>query len=182
MENNASDAQKFCIKGCGYYGNRIYDYMCSMCFKKANGKDIQKAEKIAEPTIPEKTSTNEQSDSIKVTGTQTVPGKAAETEQAILFLQPGSTSTPQSIVQDTPPARPVQTNKARCFLCRAKIPLAKQTVNKCRCEYIYCDLHKVPDKHDCDFDFAKMGKDILAKNNPKLNDVHKGGRSFNRID
>ncbi|CAI2162531.1 20553_t:CDS:10 [Funneliformis geosporum] len=92
-------------------------------------------------------------------------------------------------VQSNQHTRQVQNNKARCFKCRAKIPLAKQTINKCRCgdyyfdfEYVFCDSHKVPDKHDCDFDFAKMGKDILAKNNPKLNDVHKGGRSFNRID
>ncbi|CAG8453092.1 14156_t:CDS:10 [Funneliformis mosseae] len=85
-------------------------------------------------------------------------------------------------VQPNQLTRQVQNNKARCFKCRAKIPLAKQTINKCRCEYVFCDSHKVPDKHDCDFDFAKMGKDILAKNNPKLNDVHKGGRSFNRLD
>ncbi|KAF8966196.1 member of Set1p complex, histone methyl transferase [Entomortierella lignicola] len=61
------------------------------------------------------------------------------------------------------------------------IPLAKQAINKCRCEFVFCDTHKATTKHDCDFDFAKMGKDLLTKNNPKLNDKPRGGRSFTRI-
>ncbi|CAG8492339.1 5974_t:CDS:2 [Racocetra fulgida] len=97
-------------------------------------------------------------------------------------LESGASAPTPAATQENIQARPIQTNQSRCFKCRAKIPLAKQTINKCRCEYVYCDNHKIPDKHDCDFDFAKMGKDILAKNNPKLNEVHKGGRSFNRID
>ncbi|KAG0220620.1 AN1-type zinc finger protein 4 [Mortierella sp. GBA43] len=67
-------------------------------------------------------------------------------------------------------------------MCRAKIPLAKQEINKCRCEYVFCDKHRAIEKHDCDFDFAKMGKDLLAKANPKLNDKPRGGRSFTRLD
>jgi len=67
-------------------------------------------------------------------------------------------------------------------MCRAKIPLAKQAINKCRCEYVFCDTHKSIDKHDCEFDFAKMGKDMLTKANPKLNDKPRGGRSFTRMD
>ena len=93
---------------------------------------MDKAENVVEPTISE-TSTNEPSDSINTTDTQAVSGKAVETERTVLFRPPGSVSAAQPIVQDSPPPRPVQTNKARCFLCRAKIPLAKQTVNKCRC-------------------------------------------------
>ncbi|CAO3684945.1 unnamed protein product [Rhizopus stolonifer] len=92
---------------------------------------------------------------------------------------------------------PVQNNKGKCFCCRKKIPLAKQTANKCRCGLVFCDTHKYPDKHDCDIDFAKMDKgrlfvcmtspnstyiEILAKNNPKLHERPKGGRSFQRID
>ncbi|KAF9320134.1 zinc finger domain-containing protein [Podila horticola] len=94
-------------------------------------------------------------------------------------------NTPASMVSETldpaPGERAVQTNKGRCFLCRAKIPLAKQQINKCRCEYVFCDSHKAASKHDCDFDFAKMGKDLLTKNNPRLNEKPRGGRSFTRI-
>ncbi|ORY93191.1 hypothetical protein BCR43DRAFT_496480 [Syncephalastrum racemosum] len=78
--------------------------------------------------------------------------------------------------------KPIQKNKGRCFSCRAKIPLAKQLSNKCRCEYIFCDAHRYPDKHECLFDHASMDKDILAKMNPKLHDRPSGGRSFQRLD
>ncbi|KAI9289818.1 hypothetical protein BC943DRAFT_269614, partial [Umbelopsis sp. AD052] len=79
-------------------------------------------------------------------------------------------------------SKPVQENKGRCFKCRIKVPLAKQTTNKCKCDYIFCDAHRYPDRHECSFDHAKKDKDILAKNNPKLNERPKGGRSFHRID
>jgi len=88
-------------------------------------------------------------------------------------------TTPDSPV---PGERAVQVNKGRCFMCRAKIPLAKQAINKCRCDYVFCDTHKATTKHDCDFDFAKMGKEQLTKANPKLNDKPRGGRSFTRLD
>lgn len=90
-----------------------------------------------------------------------------------------STQVPES---SAPGGRPVQTIKGRCFMCRAKIPLAKQEINKCRCEYVFCDKHKAVENHYCDFDFAKMGKDLLTKANPKLNDKPRGGRSFTRLD
>ncbi|KAK4520087.1 TFIIH/NER complex subunit [Mucor velutinosus] len=67
-----------------------------------------------------------------------------------------------------PSDKPVQLNKGRCFKCRSKVPLAKQAANKCRCSYVFCDSHRYPDRHDCDIDYAKMDREILAKNNPKL--------------
>ncbi|KAI8341926.1 hypothetical protein BC941DRAFT_338629, partial [Chlamydoabsidia padenii] len=78
--------------------------------------------------------------------------------------------------------KPIQTNKGRCFKCRIKVPLAKQTINKCRCNYVFCDSHRFPNEHDCEVDYAKIGRDLLAKNNPRLHERPKGGRSFKRID
>ncbi|KAI9484758.1 hypothetical protein BDB00DRAFT_792614 [Zychaea mexicana] len=94
-------------------------------------------------------------------------------------------ASPDSSAASTPTAtseRPQQVNKGRCFRCRVKVPLAKQTINKCRCEYVFCDSHRYPDRHDCEVDFAKLDRDTLAKNNPKLHERPKGGRSFQRID
>jgi len=190
MERNTSN-MPFCVNGCGFYGNRIYNHMCSKCFKECNAKNGQ-TEKTIEPAMPSSASTNQPPTTTLISTTTTVE-ELQETpvplnpisEQVLPQSSMSVTSVVSQVSTEVQPnqlTRQVQNNKARCFKCRAKIPLAKQTINKCRCEYVFCDSHKVPDKHDCDFDFAKMGKDILAKNNPKLNDVHKGGRSFNRLD
>ncbi|KAF9194861.1 Rab5 GDP/GTP exchange factor [Haplosporangium sp. Z 767] len=128
----------------------------------------------------------------QVPAAQVQPVQQAQAQQQPL---PAVVSAPAPITQanvtatlipasdnSAPGERPVQANKGRCFMCRAKIPLAKQAINKCRCEYVFCDTHKALNKHDCDFDFAKMGKDLLTKANPKLNDKPRGGRSFTRLD
>jgi len=184
MEDNKADMPESCVNGCGFYGNPIYNHMCSKCFKETNSRDSQSAEKPMEPSLPAATPTSTPTITAELQASVS-PIPLSDHEQPIPQPTPAMTDVITPIPTATEaiqPARPVQSNKARCFMCRAKIPLAKQSINKCRCDYVYCDIHKAPDQHDCDFDFAKMGKDILAKNNPRLNDVHKGGRSFNRIE
>ncbi|KAG0056694.1 Rab5 GDP/GTP exchange factor [Gryganskiella cystojenkinii] len=159
------------------------------------------APQVAAPAPTTITSTT--STTAAITGTPSVASPTIHTPISTSFSSSPSTpvatnvstptpdsgvSTPTSTTSSEAPEsghapgeRPPQVNKGRCYLCRAKIPLAKQAINKCRCEFVFCDTHKATSKHDCDFDFAKMGKDLLTKNNPKLNDKPRGGRSFTRI-
>ncbi|KAJ2841587.1 hypothetical protein J3B02_005843 [Coemansia erecta] len=106
-------------------------------------------------------------------------------------LLASSTSAPCSRVQSpvavsssgmSTPKKRTQANKGRCFECRARVPLVKQTTNKCRCGYVFCDSHRFYDQHNCEFDFISSDRKVLEKRNPKLNELPKGGRSFNRID
>lgn len=38
----------------------------------------------------------------------------------------------------------------------------------CRCGYKFCNECLLPEKHNCNFDYKKMGKVILEKHNPKV--------------
>jgi len=202
-DNNAQNLPIICANGCGFYGNAVNNNMCSQCFKKVGQKNSNAAantavetagspsQKITQPTLP---LTQLAPAAVSPPTTSTVAPSTPPTAQPAAAPAPAqpsqpATSSPAVPASTAPPAgdgapgeKAVQANKGRCFMCRAKIPLAKQAINKCRCEYVFCDAHKSIDKHDCEFDFAKMGKDILAKANPKLNDKPRGGRSFTRMD
>ncbi|KAG0264989.1 zinc finger domain-containing protein [Mortierella polycephala] len=184
--------------------------LCSKCFKELSQKNgtmqtennnavtapstVTLSEKPSQPT-PTSTHTGGPStvtpadipSTVVASPSPAVPASSTPIVESVSTPAPDSgVSTPTSTVSDAleglaPGERPPQVNKGRCYLCRAKIPLAKQAINKCRCEFVFCDSHKATSKHDCDFDFAKMGKDLLTKNNPKLNDKPRGGRSFTRI-
>ncbi|KAF9998563.1 zinc finger domain-containing protein, partial [Entomortierella chlamydospora] len=186
--------------------NPINNNLCSKCFKELSQKNgtLQVENNTAAVSSAATTTTTPSEKSTTAT-TLVVPAPSSSSAIPIASPAPSTpafsapvaaqastpapdsgASTPTSIASDAqeglaPGERPPQVNKGRCYLCRAKIPLAKQAINKCRCEFVFCDTHKATTKHDCDFDFAKMGKDLLTKNNPKLNDKPRGGRSFTRI-
>lgn len=53
---------------------------------------------------------------------------------------------------DTDDHPPVQKNKKRCFVCNCRMDLATREIGKCKCEYTFCALHRLPEQHDCTFD------------------------------
>ena len=64
-------------------------------------------------------------------------------------------------------------NKLTCAHkdCKKKIKLAEQIMGKCRCNNIYCLLHRMPESHDCSFNYT-LDKECFIKENkcvePKL--------------
>ena len=60
--------------------------------------------------------------------------------------------------------------KAKCANCSVKVGLFGFS---CRCARVFCSACRfpkteVPTGHDCGFDFSQLGKDTIAKQNPKL--------------
>ncbi|KAJ3153205.1 hypothetical protein HDU89_000834 [Geranomyces variabilis] len=52
----------------------------------------------------------------------------------------------------------------RCYLCKKKVGPA--TSFKCRCNQVFCSVHRYSDRHSCSFDYKGAGKVALAKENP----------------
>lgn len=53
-----------------------------------------------------------------------------------------------------------RTNKSICYICNKK--LSFYTI-KCRCNKMYCNLHRYPEDHNCTYDYKSESKKKLEK-------------------
>ncbi|XP_057679211.1 AN1-type zinc finger protein 3-like [Corythoichthys intestinalis] len=74
---------------------------------------------------------------------------------------------------------PKQKNRRRCFSCQSKLELVQQELGSCRCGYVFCMLHRLPEQHDCLFDHLGRGREEAVLKMVKLD--RKVGRSCQRI-
>uniref|UniRef100_A0AAQ4QA06 Zinc finger, AN1-type domain 3 n=1 Tax=Gasterosteus aculeatus aculeatus TaxID=481459 RepID=A0AAQ4QA06_GASAC len=77
------------------------------------------------------------------------------------------------------PVTPKQKNRRRCFRCQTKLELVQQELGSCRCGYVFCMLHRLPEQHDCLFDHLGRGREEAVLKMVKLD--RKVGRSCQRI-
>ncbi|KAM4041505.1 AN1-type zinc finger protein 3 [Anomaloglossus baeobatrachus] len=75
--------------------------------------------------------------------------------------------------------RPKQKSRRRCFRCQIKLELVQQELGYCRCGYVFCMLHRLPEQHDCTFDHMGRGREEAILKMVKLD--RKVGRSCQRI-
>ncbi|KAI7901699.1 uncharacterized protein BX663DRAFT_513724 [Cokeromyces recurvatus] len=188
--SNETKAPILCIAGCGFYGSEAFNNMCSKCFKERKTANEKNATNLTSSSSPPPPSSSiiisspvvSLDDSNIIDKTRKHLRSPSPDNELKVNSAPGSSIASPAATTPDNNEKPIQTNKGRCFKCRSKVPLAKQAANKCRCGYIFCDSHRYPDRHDCDIDYAKLDREILAKNNPKLHERPKGGRSFQRLD
>jgi len=50
-----------------------------------------------------------------------------------------------------------------CNYCHRKVGLVGFP---CRCNNVFCSQHRLPEQHNCSFDFKSSGRNLLAKQNP----------------
>ncbi|KAL4648967.1 AN1-type zinc finger protein 3 isoform X1 [Arapaima gigas] len=74
---------------------------------------------------------------------------------------------------------PKQKNRRRCHHCQTKLELVQQELGSCRCGYIFCMLHRLPEQHDCLFDHLGRGRQEAVLKMVKLD--RKVGRTCQRI-
>ena len=58
-----------------------------------------------------------------------------------------------------------QADHSRCFDCKKKVGALG---NKCKCGFTYCKSHRLPEDHECTYDFKQEGAKKLAKENPAI--------------
>ncbi|KAM9316027.1 AN1-type zinc finger protein 3 [Gastrophryne carolinensis] len=75
--------------------------------------------------------------------------------------------------------RSKQKSRRRCYRCQIKLELVQQELGSCRCGYVFCMLHRLPEQHDCTFDHMGRGREEAIMKMVKLD--RKVGRSCQRI-
>lgn len=57
---------------------------------------------------------------------------------------------------------PIISNRCQYIDCSRKLKL---TSFQCRCEKIFCENHRIPESHNCNFDYKTLGKKQLQNAN-----------------
>ncbi len=64
-------------------------------------------------------------------------------------------------------SHPGDRDTSKCYKCEAKLPLVAQA-QPCRCKRVFCDKHRDPEKHDCDYNYAEQGRSQIRRENPAV--------------
>ncbi|DAZ95695.1 TPA: hypothetical protein N0F65_003005 [Lagenidium giganteum] len=145
------ESADLCSNGCGFFGSSASGGMCSLCWKKCmSNRQVEAAKPVkVEQQQPDKVENNVENNVAEVT--------AAPAEEA---------------AAEAVEAKPVQTNRKRCWECKKKVGL---TAIECRCGFVFCNAHRYADQHACSFDFKAADRAELARRNP-------GGGQFGKLD
>lgn len=82
-----------------------------------------------------------------------------------------TTSESKPTTSMVPESNPVADDKtkqedtSKCFHCKKKTGIYGF---KCKCTYTFCKMHRIPEDHACEYDFATAGQKLLEKNNPLI--------------
>lgn len=49
----------------------------------------------------------------------------------------------------------------QCFICQKKLKLIEITIQKCKCENVFCKKHKEPMDHQCTYNYFQVNSNLL---------------------
>jgi len=148
ISNEASEAPQLCNNCFEFFGNKACDNLCSGCFKQKCKEESNQVKAIVPPVdnADAKTECNTPSVSHKVS----IDEESLAVEAKVL-----------EVVEEKP--KPVEKETNKCNKCSKKVGILG---HKCKCESTFCKAHRLPEDHDCDFDFKQASKAKLTKDNP----------------
>jgi len=147
IDDTTSDKPQLCRSCLEFFGTKHSDFLCSSCFKK-QAKTEEKAIQILNKALPEQP---------KVEEVKPVEEKIVIEEKIIV-----EEKVVEPIVEAEKP-KPVEKESNKCSKCTKKVGVLGW---KCKCGSTYCKNHRLPEDHDCEFDFKQEGIAKLAKQNP----------------
>jgi len=148
ISNEASEAPQLCNNCFEFFGNKANDNMCSGCFKKRCKEETSQLKPIVAPVDNSECKTE--------CNTPSVSHKVSIDEESLL---PEVKAV--EVVEEKP--KPVEKETNKCNLCSKKVGILGY---KCKCESTFCKSHRLPEDHECDYDFKQASKLKLAKENP----------------
>lgn len=153
-----------CAAGCGFFGNPASENLCSKCFRDLKG-DSQKPVTQSMPASPAPAA----SPSVANVSAQTAQLDLGSSPMVVDEVTPVKAAPPTVAAgEDAEPPKPSpkkKKKKNRCKVCRKNVGLLGFT---CRCEGLYCPMHRHAEEHDSPFDYKTMGRDKLIEDNPMV--------------
>ncbi|KAK1419089.1 hypothetical protein QVD17_28246 [Tagetes erecta] len=138
--NDATTFQpSLCANACGFFGTAATNGYCSKCFQ------IKHQQSASAKLALNKLVNNNNNNVVTVTSSS-----SSGSEPVLLSTADQSVELKEKVTN-------------RCLICNKKVGVIGF---KCRCGDTFCGSHRYPEKHDCEFDFRKTGRDAIAKANP----------------